>query len=85
MKKLLTTEPTRIISALRALLLVAVAFGLPLNENQTTALIGLAVAGLALGEVNRAAVTPVKKVTDLASEIGGNATKLADRIVGKED
>lgn len=83
MRKLFAMEPTRLISVLRSILLVAVAFGLPLNENQTTALVGLAVAGLALGEVNRAAVTPVAKVEAVAKDVGGNAIKLANRLTGK--
>lgn len=85
MKKLLSMEPTRLISLLRAGLLVAVAFGLPISDGQTQALIGLAVAGLALGEVNRAAVVPVKKVESVARDVGGNAIKLANRLTGKEN
>lgn len=79
---LLKTEPTRLVNLLKAVLLCAVAFGLPLSDGQTNALLGVAVAYVALGEVNRAVVTPVAKVEQLAGEIGGNATKLADRLTG---
>lgn len=83
MKNLLRHEPTVLIALLKAALVCAVAFGLPLTDEQTTALIGVAAAVLALGAVNRAVVTPVTKVEELGRNIGGNATKLVDAITGK--
>lgn len=56
---LLRREPTLIISLLKAALVVAVAFGLPISGDQTAALLGVAGAVLALGAVNRQVVTPV--------------------------
>lgn len=56
---LLRREPTLIISLLKAALVVAVAFGLPITGDQTAALLGVAGAVLALGAVNRQVVTPV--------------------------
>lgn len=85
MKHLLSYEPTLIIALIKAALVCAVAFGLPLDGDQTAAVIGLAGAVLALGAVNRAVVTPVAKVEELGRNIGGNATKLVDAIVGKGD
>lgn len=82
MKNLLKMEPTLLIGLLRALLLAAVAFGLPLTSAQEAALLAVAGAGLALAGVNRAVVTPVSKVEELGEEIGGNATKLVDRLLG---
>lgn len=75
-------NPTLIIALLKAVLLAAVAFGLPISDDQTNTLLGVAGAVLALGVVNRQLVTPVAKVERLAGEIGGNAVKLADRITG---
>lgn len=78
-------EPTICIALLKAVIVAAVAFGLPLDEDQTAALLGVAGAVLALGAINRQVVTPVAKVERLAGEIGGNAIKLADRITGGGD
>jgi len=83
MRRLLSREPTLLIALLKAVLIAAVAFGLPITDGQTEALLGVATAVVALGVINRAVVTPVKSVTDLAGEIGGNATKLADRLTRK--
>lgn len=81
MRRLLE-EPTILIALIKAVLVVAVAFGLPLDGDQEAALLGLAAAVLALGAVNRKVVTPIRKVERLAGEIGGNATKLVDRLTG---
>lgn len=56
---LLRREPTLLLTLLKAVLVAAVAFGLPLTNGQTEALLAVAGAVLALGAVNRAVVTPV--------------------------
>lgn len=76
-------EPTILLSLLKALLIAGVAFGLPISDSQTEALLGVAVAVLALGAINRQVVTPVVRVERLAEDIGGNAKKLADQITGR--
>lgn len=53
----LVKEPTLVVELVRAVLLVAVVFGLPLSDEQTAALLLLVSAGLAV--VNRQKVTPV--------------------------
>lgn len=78
----LLEEPTLLITLLKAALVAGVAFGLPLSDGQTQALLGVAGAVLALGALNRQVVVPVAKVERLAVGIGGNARKLADQITG---
>lgn len=78
-------EPTILISLLKALLIAGAAFGLPISDSQTEALLGVAVAVLALGVVNRQIVTPIAKVERLAEGIGGNAHKLVNQLTGGGD
>jgi hypothetical protein len=78
----LLEEPTILLTLLKAALVAGVAFGLPLSDSQTEALLGVAVAVLAIGAVNRQMVSPVKKVERLAGEIGGNAQKLVNQLTG---
>lgn len=78
-------EPTLLLTLLKAALVAAVAFGAPLTDGQTEALLAVAGAVLALGVVNRQLVTPVAKVERLAEGIGGNAIKLADKLTGGGD
>lgn len=62
---LLRNEPVMVTSALKAALVCAVAFGLPLSDGRQTALLGVAGAVLALGAAARQAVTPIaRKDTD---------------------
>ena len=82
MLNLLRREPVLFANLVKAILIAAVALGLPLTGDQTAALLGLATAILAIGGVVRSQVTPVAKVEQLAGEIGGNAIKLADRLTG---
>lgn len=56
---LIRREPTLLLTLLKALLVAGVAFGLPLSDGQTEALLAVAGAVLALGAVNRQVVTPV--------------------------
>lgn len=81
----LLEEPTLLLSLLKALIVAGVAFGLPLTDGQTEALLGAAGAVLALGAINRQVVTPVRKVERLAGDIGGNAIKLAGQLTGGTD
>lgn len=53
----LIKEPTLVVELVRALLLCAVVFGLPLSDEQTAAVLVLASAALAVA--NRQKVTPV--------------------------
>lgn len=53
----LIKEPTLVVELVRAVLLCAVVFGLPLSDEQTAAVLVLASAALAV--VNRQKVTPV--------------------------
>lgn len=78
-------EPTILLTLLKAALVAGAAFGLPLSDGQTQALLGVAGAILALGAINRQIVTPVKKVERLAEGIGGNAHKLVDQLTGGSD
>lgn len=78
-------EPTLLIALLKAALVAAVAFGAPLTDGQTEALLAVAGAVLALGVVNRQLVTPVAKVERLADDIGGNAKKLVKTLTGGDD
>lgn len=80
---ILQREPVLLLDLLKAAVLAAVAFGLPLSDGQTTALLGVAGAVLALSGVARAAVTPVAKVEEIANDVGGNAIKLVGRLTGK--
>jgi len=61
MMDLIRREPVMVTSALKAILVCAVAFGLPLSDGQSTALLGVAGAILALGAAARQAVTPIAK------------------------
>lgn len=61
---LLRNEPVMVASLLKALLVCAVAFGLPVSDGQQAALIGVAGAILALGGAARQAVTPLAKLED---------------------
>ena len=56
----LTNEPTLVVELVRAALLCAVVFGLPLSEEQTAAV--LLVVSAALAVVNRQRVAPVSGV-----------------------
>lgn len=62
MIRLLRREPVMVTSLVKAVLVCAVAFGLPLSDGQQTALIGVAGAVLALGAAARQAVIPVAKL-----------------------
>jgi hypothetical protein len=64
MIRLLKCEPVMVASLLKALLVCAVAFGLPLSEGQQVALVGVAGAILALGGAARQAVTPLAKLKE---------------------
>lgn len=64
MIRLIRTEPVMVASLLKALLVCAVAFGLPLSDGQQTALVGVAGAIMALGGAARQAVVPVAKLGD---------------------
>lgn len=64
MMRLLRCEPVMVTSALKAVLVCAVAFGLPLSDGRQAALIGVAGAILALGGAARQAVTPLAKKED---------------------
>jgi hypothetical protein len=55
----LTQEPTMVVEFVRAVLLCAVVFGLPLTDTQTAAVLLVVSTGLAL--LNRQAVTPITK------------------------
>jgi len=59
---LIRREPVMAASFVKAILVCAVAFGLPLSEGQSTALVGVAGAILALGAAARQAVTPLAKL-----------------------
>lgn len=85
MRSLIRDEPVLLANLFKAVLICAVAFGLPLTGDQTTALVGVAAATLAIGGVVRSAVAPVAKVERLADEIGGNATKLVTALKGGGD
>jgi len=61
---LIRREPVMFTSALKAILVCAVAFGLPISDGQATALVGVAGAILALGAAARQAVTPIAKLGD---------------------
>lgn len=54
-------EPARIVALFTAALTTAVAFGLNLTPEQTTALLALATVVLGAGEVTRSAVVPTVK------------------------
>ena len=82
---IIKAEPVLLLDLLKAAILCAVTFGLPLSDGQTNALLGLATAFLALSGLARQAVTPMAKVNSLATEIGGNANKLANRLAGGEE
>ena len=82
---LIRNEPVLIANLIKAVVILAVSFGLPLSGDQQAALIGVTVAVIAVGGVVRSQVTPVAKVERLAGEIGGNAVKLANRITGGND
>jgi hypothetical protein len=58
---LLRAEPVMVTSALKAVLVCAVAFGLPLSDGRQAALIGVVGAVLALGAAARQAVTPIAR------------------------
>jgi len=60
--RLLRQEPVMVTSAVKAVLVCAVAFGLPLSDGQSAALVGVAGAILALGGAARQAVTPLAKL-----------------------
>lgn len=62
MMNLLRTEPVMVASLVKALLVCAVAFGLPLSDGQSAALVGVAGAILALGGAARQAVIPLAKL-----------------------
>lgn len=62
MMRLLRCEPVMASSLVKAILVCAVAFGLPISAGQQTALVGVAGAILALGAAARQAVTPVAKL-----------------------
>lgn len=62
MMRLLRCEPVMASSLVKAILVCAVAFGLPITGGQQTALVGVAGAILALGAAARQAVTPVAKL-----------------------
>lgn len=62
MMNLIRTEPVMVASAIKAILVCAVAFGLPLSDGQSAALVGVAGAILALGGAARQAVTPLAKL-----------------------
>lgn len=64
MMRLLRCEPVMVTSLVKALLVCAVAFGLPVSEGQQVALVGVAGAVLALGAAARQAVTPVAKLKE---------------------
>jgi len=61
MMDLIRREPVMFTSALKAILVCAVAFGLPITDGQSAALVGVAGAILALGAAARQAVTPIAK------------------------
>lgn len=63
-RRLLRTEPVMVTSLIKALLVCAVAFGLPMSDGQQVALVGVAGAILALGGAARQAVTPLAKLGD---------------------
>lgn len=62
MIRLIKNEPVMVASLLKAILVCAVAFGLPLSDGQQAALIGVAGAILAIGGAARQAVTPLSKL-----------------------
>lgn len=64
MIRLIKNEPVMVASLVKAILVCAVAFGLPLSDGQQTALVGVAGAILALGGAARQAVTPLAKLGD---------------------
>lgn len=64
MIRLLRCEPVMAASLVKAVLVCAVAFGLPVSDGQQTALLGVAGAILALGGAARQAVTPLAKLGD---------------------
>lgn len=64
MIRLLRCEPVMATSLIKALLVCAVAFGLPVSDGQQVALVGVAGAILALGGAARQAVTPLAKLGD---------------------
>lgn len=64
MIRLLRCEPVMVTSLIKAVLVCAVAFGLPVSDGQQVALVGVAGAILALGGAARQAVTPLAKLGD---------------------
>lgn len=64
MMRLLRCEPVLVTSAVKAVLVCAVAFGFHVSDGQQAALIGVAGAVLALGAAARQAVTPLAKKED---------------------
>lgn len=62
MIRLLRCEPVMVTSLIKAILVCLVAFGLPLSDGQSAALVGVAGAILALGAAARAAVVPLAKL-----------------------
>lgn len=61
MMRLVRCEPVMVTSAIKAILVCAVAFGVHISGGQQAALIGVAGAILALGGAARQAVTPLAK------------------------
>lgn len=64
MMRLLRSEPVMVTSALKAVLVCAVAFGAHISDGQQAALVGVAGAILALGAAARQAVTPLARKED---------------------
>lgn len=70
MRRILSLEPEAVATLAKALLVAAVAFGLPISGGQTVALVGIVVPLLVLiGGLTRHVVTPVARVAEQATEV----------------
>lgn len=87
--KWIQDNPVIVGTVIKSMLALATVVGLQTTEADreavVAAVIAVAVAVGALTAKERASVTPMKKLEDAASEVGGNALKLVQRIKGLVD
>lgn len=83
MKRLFALEPVLLANIAKALLVVAVAFGMPLTGAQTAALVGIVVPAIALiGAATRQVVSPVVKVAEVLGKPVGVVNQVLKEVTG---
>lgn len=81
MKRILAMEPELVALLVKAVLVCAVAFGLPISGAQTGALIGIVVPALGvISGVTRQLVTPVAKVAEVLEKPLGLANAVLKEV-----